>query len=260
MKQSRVLILGANSDIAVALARQMAQLGTSLYLASRNIDELEREAANLRTRYDADVTAIRFDATDYESHPDFYADLDPAPDGVVLAFGLLADQKACGEDFGQARAVMETNYTGAARILELVAADFEKRKKTAENDEEIAGTAAANRFIVGISSVAGDRGRADNYTYGSAKAGFTSLLSGLRQRLHPHGVQVLTVKPGFVATKMTAGKPLPKHLTADPETVAGAILKGIRKKKDVIYTRPVWRVIMSVIRHIPEPVFKRMRF
>ncbi len=243
MHNTRILILGANSDIAVATARILAQEGADLWLSSRNLEELEKEAANLRTRYGVDARGVRFDARDFDSHPDFYSGLDPKPDGVVLAFGLLGDQQTSQKDFDQARAVMETNYTGAVCILELVAADFDRRGKG---------------FIVGISSVAGDRGRADNYIYGSSKAGFTAYLSGLRQRLHASGIPVLTVKPGFVATKMTVGKPLPKRLTADPEMVARAIVKGIRKRKNVIYVKPLWRVIMGVITHIPEKVFKKL--
>ena len=112
--------------------------------------------------------------------------------------------------------------------------------------------------IIGISSVAGDRGRASNFIYGSAKAGFTAFLSGLRNALASKGVQVLTVKPGFVATQMTAGKDLPPRLTAQPAEVARAIVSAHKKGRDVIYVKPVWRIVMLVIRTIPERVFKRL--
>ncbi len=245
MKDTWVLILGANSDIAVALARRLAREKANLYLASRNMEELEKEAGNLQVRYGVQARAIRFDARDFEGHPEFYAGLNPAPDGVVLAFGMLGNQLTSQEDFDEARAIMETNYMGAARILELIAADFERRGKG---------------YIAGISSVAGDRGRADNYFYGSSKAGMTALLSGLRQRLYRSGIPVLTVNPGFVATKMTAGRDLPARLTATPEAVAEATYKGIRKRKNTIYVKSIWRVIMAAIRLIPEGVFKKMRF
>ena len=113
-------------------------------------------------------------------------------------------------------------------------------------------------MIVGISSVAGDRGRGSNYIYGSAKAGFTAYLAGLRNRLAGEGVHVLTVKPGFVATAMTEGLDLPAPLTAQPEELGAAVLRAVAKKRNVIYTRPVWRLIMGVIRAIPEPIFKKL--
>lgn len=244
-KNARVLILGANSDIAVALARRFAREGANLHLASRNMDELEKEAGNLRVRYGVEANAIRFDAREFDTHPQFYSSLDPAPDGVVIAFGALGDQDQSQNDFKQARAVMETNYLGAVSILEIIAADFEKR---------------GSGFIAGISSVAGDRGRATNYIYGSSKAGFTNYLSGLRQRLQNMNIPVLTVKPGFVATKMTAGLQLPKGLTAKPEAVAEAIFKAISRRRNTIYVKPVWQWIMAVITHLPEYVFKRIKF
>jgi short-subunit dehydrogenase len=126
---------------------------------------------------------------------------------------------------------------------------------------------AAQRFaqrgsgiIVGISSVAGDRGRASNFVYGSAKAGFTAFLSGLRARHSRSGLRVVTVKPGFVATRMTAGIALPVALTAQPDEVAGAVMRAIDRRRDVVYVRPVWRLIMAVVTHIPEALFKKLRF
>lgn len=129
-------------------------------------------------------------------------------------------------------------------ILETIAAEFERRR---------------HGFIVGISSVAGDRGRQSNYLDGSAKAGLSAYLSGLRHRLFPAGVQVLTVKPGFVATKMTVGLDLPQKLTAQPEEVAERIYRGVSKNKNVVYVKPVWRVIMRIIMHLPQCVFKRTK-
>jgi hypothetical protein len=113
-------------------------------------------------------------------------------------------------------------------------------------------------LIVGISSVAGDRGRGSNYVYGAAKAGFTAFLSGLRNRLSPLGVRVVTVKPGFVRTRMTEGMKLPPVLTAEADEVGRAIFKAERGG-DVLYVRPVWRGVMAIIRAIPEPVFKRLK-
>ena len=116
----------------------------------------------------------------------------------------------------------------------------------------------AGGTIIGISSVAGDRGRASNFVYGSAKAGFSAVLSGLRNAHAKHGLHVLTVKPGFVATKMTAGMDLPPLLTAQPRDVADAIIKAQLRGRNVIYTKSLWWLIMTIIRHIPEGIFKRL--
>ena len=133
--------------------------------------------------------------------------------------------------------------------------------KTSRNSPGAKSSFAARRSgtIIGISSVAGDRGRATNYIYGSAKAGFTAYLSGLRNRLAGQGVHVATISPGFIATRMTAGMDLPEKLTASPEEVAEAILAAQEKRRDVVYVRPIWRLVMMVIRSIPEPVFKRLK-
>jgi short-subunit dehydrogenase len=143
-----------------------------------------------------------------------------------------------------ASTVMETNFAGPSRYL-LAAARVLKGKPDAA--------------IIGISSVAGDRGRGSNFVYGSSKAGFSAFLSGLRNSLVCDGVHVLTVKPGFVDTQMTAGMNLPPVLTAHPEEVAKAILKAHRRGANEIYVRSIWRLIMLVIRNIPEPVFKKLK-
>jgi short-subunit dehydrogenase len=139
--------------------------------------------------------------------------------------------------------MINVNYTGAISILNIVANDFEKERRG---------------FIVGVSSVAGDRGRKANYIYGSAKAGFSAYLSGLRNRLNDSGVQVLTVKPGFVNTKMTEGLDLPPKLTASPSEVAEDIFNAQQKGRNILYTKPIWMVIMLIIKHIPEFIFKKM--
>lgn len=239
-----ICILGANSDIARAIAHQYARQGYSLYLAARKSERLEADLKDLKIRYGADARAIEFDATDYESHADFYASLDPQPEIVACVFGYLGEQVQAQQDWQEARRILDTNYTGAASILHHVALAMEKRGS---------GT------IIGISSVAGDRGRGSNYLYGSAKAGFTALLSGLRNRLFAAGVHVLTVKPGFVQTAMTEGLDLPPLLTAQPEDVAKDVYRAARKNKNVVYTRWMWRYIMGIIRNIPEGIFKRLK-
>jgi len=197
---SYVLIIGAKSDIAKAIAREYAKNGYDLYLAARNISELEAFAQDVITRTQKEVKLVELDILNYKSHQAFYDDLDEKPLGVVSAVGYLGDQEKAQSDFEEAQKIMDTNYTGVVSLFNIIADDFEKRK---------------SGFIVGISSVAGDRGRKSNYIYGSAKAAFTAYLSGLRNRLYESQVHVLTVKPGFVATKMTEDMDLPEKVGDD---------------------------------------------
>lgn len=240
MSNSWLLILGANSDIAVATARRFAKQGWNLHLASRDIDNLTKEVGNLRLRYGVEAKESLFDAINFASHRAFYAALDPKPAGVIVAFGFLGDQSAAQHDFSVAEKIVASNYLGAISILEIIAQDFEAR---------------GSGVIVGISSVAGDRGRASNYIYGSAKAGLSTYLAGLRHRLSKSGVHVMTVKPGFVATKMTAGLELPKKLLASPQEAAEAIYSGTIANRNTIYVKKIWRLIMLLITHLPEKIF-----
>ncbi len=244
MNDQWLLILGANSDIAVETARRFAKNNWNLMLASRNVSNLNKVASDIEIKQKVRVKTFQFDAAEYKSHKLFYNKLPHKPDGVLLAFGYLGDQEIAQNDFREAKKSLDVNYNGAVSILEIVADDFVKR---------------GEGFIAGISSVAGERGRQENYIYGSAKAGFTAYLSGLRQRLFKKNVHVLTIKPGFVDTKMTFDHDLPSFLTATPAQVGKAIYKGVIKQKDVIYVYPAWRLIMLVIRFIPESIFKRLK-
>lgn len=230
--------------MARALARRLAANGHPLLLAGRDEAALGREAQDLRIRYGATVSVHPFDASETAKHETWYRELPVRPLWVICAIGWLGSQEEQQRDWAQAEQALHSNFIGVASILHHVANDFEARKEG---------------VIVGISSVAGDRGRASNYYYGSAKAGFTAFLSGLRNRLHAAGVQVLTVKPGFVDTRMTQGLDLPKPLTAQPDEVAAAILRAIAKRKNVVYVRWIWRWIMLAIVHVPEGVFKKMK-
>jgi short-subunit dehydrogenase len=242
---STVLILGATSDVAVACAHQYAQKGSDLYLAGRDVKKLEVLVNDLRIRYSGrKITPVTFDAVAFEAHKTFYDQLNPKPEITICVFGLLGDQQVSASDWAACKRVIDSNYTGAVSILNVVANDYEAKKS---------GT------IVGISSVAGERGRQSNYIYGSAKAGFTAYLSGLRNRLTASGAHVVTVKPGFIYTRMTEGLKLPKPLTAKPEHLAKAIFKSVGKRKNVIYVLPVWRLVMLIIRNIPEGVFKKLK-
>ena len=239
-----VLILGALSDIAQAVAREFAGRGWRPILAARRAERLAALAQDLRLRHKADPVVAEFDLLDTASHAAFYAGLPVKPDVVICVAGYLGDPEKTRHDFAEARRVIDTNFTGAVSILDLIADDFELRR---------AGC------IVGISSVAGDRGRQSNYHYGSAKAGFTAYLEGLRNRLFHAGVHVVTVKPGFCRTRMTEGMKLPPALTAEPAQVARDIFRAVERRSDVLYTLWMWRWVMLVIRHIPEFIFKKLR-
>ncbi len=241
---SPVLIVGAGSDIGRAIAVDYAKARRSLVLTARQPERLERDAADLRLRYDAAVTVLGFDLLDTAAHRALIEGLDPLPGTVICVAGLLGRQEESAADPAQAELIMRTNYVAPALFLGEIANRMERRGS---------GT------IVGISSVAGDRGRATNYLYGSAKAGFTAFLSGLRNRLARSGVHVVTVKPGFVNTRMTEGMKLPPLLTAQPDEVGRAVRRAEAEHRDVLYVRAIWRPVMAIICLVPERLFKRMR-
>jgi decaprenylphospho-beta-D-erythro-pentofuranosid-2-ulose 2-reductase len=240
-----VLILGATSAIARATAAAFAARGAALYLASRDLDELQRIAADLRLRYDVEVHYGLFDAEAYESHEAFMRSVIEAMQGisgVLLAFGYLGDQQAA-RDPKLGDKVIASNFTGAASILSYCANYFESRQ---------------GGFIIGISSVAGDRGRQSNYVYGAAKGALSLYLQGLRNRLHSSGVRVVTIKPGFVDTAMTYGLP-GLFLVASPQEIGKRIVAALDKSSDVVYLPGFWRYIMLIIKLIPEAIFKRLK-
>lgn len=240
-----VLILGGLSDIAKATALAFAQSRWTVRLAGRSLPELQREADNISTRTDREVTIHQFDVLETASFVGFVDALPDLPDVVISVVGLLGEQPRAEIDLHHAREIMRSNYEGPVLILSLFAERFIERGHGA---------------IVGISSVAGDRGRGSKYFYGSAKAGLTAFLSGLRNRLAINGsIHVMTVKPGFVRTKMTEHMKLPPILTASPIEVGEAVLNGLCRRRDVIYVRSIWFFVMLVIRLMPERIFKRLK-
>ncbi len=246
MTRGPVLILGATSGIARWVAVALGQRGHSLWLAGRDREELERLAQDVSLRTGAVATAVPFDAMDMDGHEAFFADLVSRAgivEGVVLAFGYLGEQERGERDWREARAILDQNFTAAASVLLVAARYLEER---------------GQGWVCALSSVAGDRGRMSNYLYGSAKAGLSTFLQGLRSRLQKSGVHVLTVKPGPVDTGMTFGLPkLP--LLAPPERVADDIVRAIDRRKDVLYTPRPWALIMAVFRAVPERIFKKTR-
>lgn len=244
-----VLIVGATSGIARALCHTMAQRGCSLVLAGRNMEELERVRCDLNVRYGVDVFSEPFDALAFEQHGAFVerclAHVGGDLTGAVLCHGYLPEQPRTETDFAEARRTFDINFLSMVSLLAPLAHYFEKRR---------------GGYLAVLSSVAGDRGRQSNYTYGASKAALSVYLQGLRNRLHDAGVCVLTVKPGFVDTPMTEGIVNPRSpLVASPEKVARDIDCAIGKRKNVVYTPWFWRPIMAGIACIPEVVFKRMK-
>lgn len=244
MTKKTILIVGATSDIANATAHRFAKTGYNIVLAARDPADLEANKSDIALRYETEVTTQRLDILDTKQIEGFAKGLSPLPDIVVCAVGFMGDQATNELKLSSASTVMRTNFEGPSLLLSVFANLFEER---------------GHGTLVGISSVAGNRGRATNYVYGSAKAGFTAFLSGLRNRLASKNVHVLTVLPGFVATRMTEGLDLPEKLTAQPEEVAQAIWRATERKRNVIFVRPIWRLIMLIICAIPEPIFKKLK-
>jgi len=240
-----IVIVGATSAIAIACAREWAVKGARFFLVARNQERMEQVAADLTARGAASVAAHRLDIDRLDDHAAMLADCAAHMDSidiVLVASGTLPDQAACQSDPAVAVREFHTNALSLIALLTPIANRLEAQRH---------GTLAV------ISSVAGDRGRPSNYLYGSAKAALQAFLEGLRARLFKVGVYVVDVKPGFVATPMTAGLPLPGPLVATPEKVAKDIVRAVERKKDVLYTPWFWWGIMLIIRNVPRFVFKR---
>lgn len=238
------IILGATSAIARAFARNCAESGADLLLQGRDMSELTRIAQDCSLRGATSAEAVAFDARKPDGFDEIITQA-TAHSGTLNAavfVGSMPEQADIDEDPAMIDGVIQDSFTGLARFLQLLAPHMEERES---------GT------IIGVGSVAGDRGRVGNYVYGAAKAGFHTYLSGLRNRLGRKGAHVITVKPGFVDTGMTWGLE-GMFLVASPEDVAESLMKAVRKKRNVIYTPWFWRYIMLIIRHVPEFIFKKL--
>jgi len=241
-----LLVLGGSSDIGRASALRFARAGWKILLAGRDLAALRREAADIAARTNAEILTYGIDIFDTGSFEDFADRLPALPHTILCVIGLLGDQARAEKDIAHESAIIRSNFEGPALLLGVFA------ERLAAGGEE--GT------IVGVSSVAGERGRATNYVYGASKAGMTAFLSGLRNRFGKTKIRVVTVKPGFVRTRMTKGMALPALLTAEPEQVAEAIYSAVEvHPRDVVYVKSIWLVIMTMIKAIPERIFKRLR-
>lgn len=242
----KVLILGATSAIAQETAKLLARDGDHLFLVALEADRLEIVARDLEIRSGRQIGRLAADLNDFAEHAGILDEARRALDGldtVFVAYGVLGDQARCQASYAEADLVFRTNLLSPVSLLTEVAQRFE---------------AQGEGMIVAITSVAGDRGRQSNYVYGASKAGLDVFLQGLRNRMFPLGVRVVTAKPGMVDTPMTAHMEKGLLFSA-PETIARGIYRAMRGRRDVVYLPWFWRVILGVIRLIPEPVFKRMR-
>jgi len=243
----KILIIGATSAIAEATVRIFAARGDALFLVARNADRLQAIATDLNVRGAVRTATATLDVADFSAHQ---AIIDRAEqelgglDTVLIAHGTLSDQAECEKSVDALRREFDINALSTMALLTPLANTFEARKS---------GTLAV------ISSVAGDRGRQSNYVYGSAKAAVSAFLSGLRQRLAKSNVDVLTIKPGFVDTPMTANIANKGALWAKPDQIAAGIVRAIDKRSSVVYLPWFWRGIMLIIKHIPEFVFKKAK-
>jgi short-subunit dehydrogenase len=241
----RILVLGATSGIAEACVRLWADRGDNLYLVARNEERLTVVVADARTRGAARVDTALANLDDVERHAELLAHAINALGGLdvaLLALGVLGSQAAAEQRVDAAAQILHTNFVAPVSLLTWLGNYTSQRR---------AGTLAV------LSSVAGERGRKSNYVYGSSKAGLTAFVDGLRNRIDRDGVRVMTIKPGPVKTSMTEGMKGSAKF-ADVEDVAETLVRAIDRGADVVYVPGIWRVIMAVIRAIPEGIFKKL--
>jgi decaprenylphospho-beta-D-erythro-pentofuranosid-2-ulose 2-reductase len=239
-----VLILGACSEIGIAVANEFASNNYHIQLAARNVERLTFMKRTLETTYTTECNLYEFDAVKFNTHQSFFENLPIKPMVTVVVFGVQEDEAKAFTNWDVAYTIINTNFTGAISILNIVG-NYCKQQKTGS--------------IIGISSVAGQRGRGTKLLYASSKAAFTAYLSGLRNLLYHDGVHISTIKPGYVYTKMLGDFQPKKILTATTAQVGKATYMAVKKRKNVVYVKGVWRWIMLIINLIPEGVFKRMK-
>jgi decaprenylphospho-beta-D-erythro-pentofuranosid-2-ulose 2-reductase len=238
-----LLLLGGTSDIALAIAHRYARPGLRVVLAARPSDRRPAAAAELKG-LGCEVTEVDLDARDHESHA---ATIELAFAGgdidiAIVAFGVLGDPEQAWQDPDVALELAEINYAAPVHLGVLLAQRMQ---------------AQAYGWIVALSSVAGERVRRSNFVYGSTKAGFDGFFLGLGEALRDHGVRVLVVRPGFVKSKMTSDlDDVPLAVT--PDQVAEAVVDGIKAKRELVWVPAPLRVVMSGLRHVPRPLFRRL--
>jgi len=242
---ARLLLLGGTSDIALAIARRFAKYrpGIEVVLAARPTRRREQAAEQLR-ELGCTVRECDFEAHDRSSHSTAVqaAFAEGDVDIAVVAFGVLGDQEQAWQDVDAAVSMAEVNYTAAVSCGVLLSQRLRQQ---------------GHGTIVALSSVAGERARRSNFVYGSTKAGMDAFYTGLGEALREHGVKVLVVRPGFVKSNMTNGL-VAAPLSQTPDQVAEITVSALRKGREVVWAPGAMRVVMSVLRHVPRPIFRRL--
>ena len=241
----KVLILGANSDIAKNIAHQLSKKKYKLTLLSRNTDEIKYFLNRLKINI-KEIEFICMDLKETDKFQLYYENLKTKHDIVISAIGELS-KNMDSQKLNLIDDMINSNYIYPAKCLDVISNIFLRENLSKE------------KIILGISSVAGDRGRATNFYYGAAKSAFTVFLSGLRQKLSKSKIIVITVCLGFVDTKMTKKEKIPNLLNTKPEIIAKKIIECIEKKK-LIYVPIKWKIIMIIVKLIPEGIFKKLNF
>ena len=241
-----VLVLGGGSEIALATVNKLIEgRCRRVVLAGRDPEALTRPAKELETAGATDVAVVGFDGLDFASHDGFVRDVFAEHrdfDLVLLAFGVLGDQELAETDGAEARRIIESNFTGAVSVLVPLVGALRNQ---------------GHGTVVVLSSVAGERARKSNFVYGSSKAGLDAFCQGLGDSLVSSGVKIVLVRPGFVRTKMTEGM-APAPMATDPDAVADAIVAGLGRGSETIWAPSQLRYVMSILRHVPRPVFRRL--
>ncbi len=237
-----ILIFGATSDVAQELATQYVKKGDEVSLLGIDTVSLQPFQSDLQIRYNGKINLIEFDIL--KSPDQTLLKLIQNSDVSIMLIGYLGDQDKAEQNEDELLRIINLNYSKVIEVINQIQRIYVTKKQG---------------VIAGISSVAGDRGKQSNYAYGSAKAGLSVYLDGLRNRLYPQGVHVVTIKPGFMATKMTQHMSLPKVLTASPQAAAKQIIQAVRTKKNKVYILPVWRYISLVLQMVPDSIFKKLR-
>tara|TARA_B100001564_G_scaffold341125_1_gene335429 strand:+ start:418 stop:1149 length:732 start_codon:yes stop_codon:yes gene_type:complete len=239
-----VLIIGAKSELGLELASLYARNNYNIYLAGRSIIDLEVKSNNLEKKYQIKSVLCELDVTDYESHQKFYESLEIKPTGVIYLAGYYPDPSLSTSKWSETYKTVEINYLGCMSILNIVANQFVKDRRG---------------FIIAVSSVSGVRGRAKNYIYGSSKAGLIAYMSGLRNRLDKYNINVLTVIPGYLNKANSSKKDYSSFLVSSSKNLANVIFSAQQNNKSIIYSSGLWRIIMFIIKIIPEYIFKKLK-
>ena len=239
-----VLIIGAKNELGIELANLYARNNYNLYLAGRSIKDLQDKSDEIEKKYKVKSVLCELDVTDYNSHQEIYDSLIIKPIGVIYLAGYYPNILLSTSKWSEALQTIEINYLGCMSLLNIVSNQFISDRRG---------------FMISVTSVSGLRGRAKNYIYGSAKAGLIAYMSGLRNKMNKYNVNVLTVIPGFITSKKDKKENYPRVLVTTPKKLALKIFNAQQSRKDIIYSSILWRLIMFVIKLIPEALFKKLK-